>query len=297
MSSTQDVRFSAQRVKQGEDLANKLWNASRLILLGADPAALPDPGAAKTVEDRWIVSRLERATERATEQLDSFRHSAAALELYEAFWSELCDWYLELAKPRLADASPVLLHALERVLVLLHPLMPHVTEEIWSFLPGERELLAVSPWPVPDAALRDEQAEAVVGRLIGAVTELRRYRDEVGARASVAIPARLEAEGYDGLADHVARLARFEFVTDGAGEAIAELPIPGGAVRVLPSDAFDPDEAAGRRDARRREIEAEIARAEGKLANKGFVSKAPAEVVQAERDKLEEFRSALERLT
>jgi valyl-tRNA synthetase len=296
MSSTQDVRFSAQRVKQGQDLANKLWNASRLILLGTDPKAKPDARAARTVEDRWIVSRLERATERATEQYESFRHSAATLELYDAFWSELCDWYLELAKPRLEAASPVLLHALERMLTLLHPAMPHVTEEIWSYLPGERGLLAVAPWPAPDRSLLDEEAEASIARLIAAVTELRRFRDEVGAKASVPIPALLEADGYDGLADQVARLSRFAF-HPASGDAVREIPIPGGAVTVMRSDAFDPEEVVARTDAQRRELEAEIARAEGKLANEGFVAKAPAEVVQAEREKLERHRAALERLT
>jgi valyl-tRNA synthetase len=303
MSSTQDVRYSAQRVKQGEDLANKLWNASRLILMGSG-LAMPHADVAvqdltPTVEDRWIMSRLERVTERVTEQYDSFRFSAAALELYEAFWSEFCDWYLELAKPRMGAAGYTLAHALERVLTLLHPIMPHVTEEIWSYLPGadDRALLAVSPWPEPDPALIDEEAEAEVGRLIEAVTELRRYRDQVGAKASAAIPARLVAEGYDGLADHVARLARFEFVSDGAGDTLAELPIPGGSVQVLPSDAFDPEEASARLAARREQLEQEIARSEGRLANQGFVAKAPPEVVAAEREKLDEYRRALGRLT
>src|SRR4029453_16565420 len=146
MSSSQDVRFNEERVKQGRDLANKLWNASRLVLLRVGDAG-PDPGAAETVEDRWIVSRLDRLTESVTGQFDSFRFSSPALELYGAFWSELCDWYLELAKPRLyaddnARVSAVLLHALERVLTLLHPVMPFVTEEIWSLLPGDRGLLA-----------------------------------------------------------------------------------------------------------------------------------------------------------
>src|SRR3954465_9521031 len=94
MSSSQDVRYSAQRVKQGEDLANKLWNASRLVLLGVAEDAAPGPGAAQTGEARWIVSRLERVTRRAGELIDSFQFAPAALELYQAFWSELCDWYL-----------------------------------------------------------------------------------------------------------------------------------------------------------------------------------------------------------
>jgi valyl-tRNA synthetase len=305
MSSSQDVRYSAQRVKQGEELANKLWNASRLVLLGVAEGALPNPAAAATVEDRWIVSRLERASRRAAELLDSYQFSPAALELYHAFWSELCDWYLELAKPRLyaeggADpaVSATLLHALDRILRLLHPVMPHVTEEIWSFVPGSDGLLAVAGWPEPDDSLIDEEAEVAVGRAIEAVTELRRYRDEVDAKASAAIPARLVADGYDHTAEQVGRLARFEFVgaAQSNGDVLATVPIPGGAVQVLPSDAFDPEEAERRRGARRDQLAEEIERGEKKLANKGFVEKAPAEVVEAERRKLDEYRQALERL-
>jgi valyl-tRNA synthetase len=304
MSSTQDVRYSRQRVKQGEDLANKLWNASRLILLGAEPRAEPSAAAAETVEDRWILSRLERTTREVTELLDGFQFSPAALDLYRAFWSELCDWYLELAKPRLyaqdnAAVSGVLLQALERTLTLLHPLMPFVTEEIWSFLPGERGLLAVAPWPEHDARLFDDEAEQALGRVIEAVTELRSYRDAVEARAAATIPARLIADGYDDASiQQVARLARFEFVADdhADGDVLATLPIPGGAVQVLPSDAFDPDEAEKRIAAKRDQLREEIERGEQKLANKGFIEKAPPEVVEQERRKLEEYKRALEGL-
>jgi valyl-tRNA synthetase len=303
MASTQDVRYSPQRVKQGRDLANKLWNASRLILLGVEEGAEPDPGAADTAEDRWIVSRLERHTRRVGELIDEFRLAPAVLELYDAFWSELCDWYLELAKQRLygedrAAVSGVLLHALERTLVLLHPVMPFVTEEIWSFLPGDRDLLAVAAWPRADDSLLDDDAEAEVGRLIEAVTELRRYRDEVGARAGADVRGRLEAEGYDGIREQLARLARFELVDPASpdGEVLATIPVPGGAVRVLPSDAFDAEEAGKRIAARREQLRAEVERSERKLANEGFVNKAPAEVVDEERRKLEEYRAALKRL-
>jgi valyl-tRNA synthetase len=306
MSSTQDVKFSSQRVQQGRDLANKLWNASRLILMGVDEDARPDARAAEAVDDRWIVSRLERATERAAEGFDSYLFSRTALELYDVFWSEVCDWYLELAKPRLYDeagdraaVSASLLHALERTLVLLHPIMPFVTEEIWSYLPGERGLLAVAPWPEPAPELIDERAEAEVGRLIEAVTELRRYRDAVGAKASVAIPARLAADGYDENARaQLARLARFEPVADGDlnGDVLATIPIPGGAVHVLPSEAFDPDEAAKRIEAKRAQLGKEVERLEQKLANDQFVAKAPPDVVEEERRKLSEYRAALARL-
>jgi valyl-tRNA synthetase len=299
MASTQDVRYSPQRVRQGRDLANKLWNASRLILLGVGDGAEPSAAAAQTVEDRWIVSRLERTTQRVTELLDGFRYSPAALELYEVFWSELCDWYLELAKPRLygednAAVSGVLLYALERVLRLLHPVMPFVTEEVWAYLPGERGLLAVAEWPTPDESLFDPEAESAVGGLIEAVTDLRRFRDDVGVKASATVPAR--ASDLDGgLLDQIARLARFE-LDGGEGEVFATLPVAGGTVEVLRSDAFDAEAAEQRLTARRDQLRSEIERGEKKLANERFVERAPAEVVAEEREKLDGYRRALERL-
>jgi valyl-tRNA synthetase len=250
-----------------------------------------------------IVSRLERLTERVTELYDDFRFSFAALELYGGFWSELADWYLELAKPRLyeddnEDVSSVLLWSLERVLRLLHPVMPFVTEEIWSLMPGEgRGLLAVADFPVADASRFDEDAERELERLIQAVTALRRYRDEVGAKPSAAVRGHLAAEGYDACAAHMARLARFEWVEPGSdGDVITTVPIPGGGVQVLPSEAFDAAEAERRIEKKRADLVTEIERAEKKLANEQFVSKAPAAVVEEERRKLDEYREALARL-
>jgi len=320
-SSSQDVRFNEERVRQGRDLANKLWNASRLILLGVQEGVVASPdhaSAAKRAvpahedlppEDRWILSRLERVTARTTESLDAFELSAAALDLYDFFWSELCDWYLELAKPRLYDdegdrtaVSATLLFCLDRTLRLLHPLMPHVTEEIWSFLPPQDDadpkapaLLAVARWPDADAARIDTDAEELVGRCVAAVTELRRYRDEAGVKPSAVLPARFLAEGYDGTTAQVARLARLELREDGAAAA-AEVPVPGGTVQLLASDDFDPGAVAARIVERRDRLTAEIDRLEAKLANERFVERAPTAVVQGERDKLAGYRDELERL-
>jgi valyl-tRNA synthetase len=302
MSSGQDVRFNEERVKQGRDLTNKLWNASRLILLRLADTE-PDPDAAATVEDRWIVSRLERLTDEVTGLYDGFRFSLAARELYAGFWSELCDWYLELAKPRLYEqdnqaVSGVLLWALERMLRLLHPVMPFVTEEIWGLMPGERGMLATAAWPEHDAARFDQEAEAEIGRLMEAITALRRYRDEVGAKPSEPLRGRLVAEGYGAGKEHLARLARLNLVEEEAenGDVLATVPIPGGGVQILPSDAFDPAEAEKRVAAKREALRAEIARAERRLANEKFVERAPAEVVEQERRKLGEYREALRRL-
>jgi valyl-tRNA synthetase len=288
MSSGQDVRFNEDRVKQGADLANKLWNASRLVLMRVeDVSAEPRP---ETVEDRWIISRLERLTERVTELYEGFSMAHAVLELYDGFWSDVCDWYLELAKPRLwsdEPPSPVLLWVLERTLTLLHPVMPFVTEEIWSYMPGDRGLLASSSWPGSDSSLVDDEAEEVVGTVIDVVTELRRYRDDAGVPAGATLRGRAAATLP--LEDHVSRLTRFEFVTDGDEDVVSTV----GPVEILASDDISAADQAARVEARRATLQAEIARAEGKLANDGFVKKAPAEVVQGERDKLARLQEEL----
>jgi valyl-tRNA synthetase len=170
-----------------------------------------------------------------------------------------------------------------------------VTEEIWSHVPGTASLLMAHRYPTPDDALADPAAEEVVGRAIAAVQELRGWRDRVGAAPSAVVPVVLEAQGYDATAAHVARLARVELVSDG-GEPVAAVAIPGGSVAVLASAAVDVEAEARRREQRAEHLHREIARAEGKLGNQGFVAKAPPAVVQAERAKLDALRRELEDL-
>jgi valyl-tRNA synthetase len=291
MSSTQDVRFSDAKVQQGADLANKLWNASRLILLNvAAVEAAPRPTA---VEDRWIVSRLEATIASVTARLEEYDFAHAVQEVYAFLWSELCDWYLEIVKPRLyegeEEVSATLLWVLERLLGLLHPIMPFVSEEIWSFHPSRRGHLVVHPFPRADPALRDAEAEAEVGAGIELTRRLRAWRDLVEAPAASVLPAR--AEGVEP-SEFVGRLARFEFAADG-GEPVAAI----GSVKVLASEAVDGAAVVTRLEARRHELRSEVARAEGKLGNEKFVARAPAEVVEEERAKLERYRSELEELS
>ena len=302
MASTQDVRYSEKRVKQGSDLANKLWNASRFVILNVDE--VPAAPVGEAVEDRWIVSRLEHATDEITGLLESFQFSRAALALYDVLWGEVCDWYIELVKPRLYDKeadrsalSANLLWVLERVLALLHPMMPFVTEEIWSFLPGERGLLAASRWPERRPEAADSEAERVVGDLIEAVTSVRRWRDEVGVPAAARVRARVAAGGYEQTAAHLGQLARLELLDgDVNGDVETSVAIPGGAVQIYATEAIDAGEAERRRQEKRVQLEGEVARAQGKLANEQFVTKAPPDVVQAERDKLARFQAELEEL-
>src|SRR4051794_13316636 len=296
MSSTQDVRFSEEKIAQGGRLANKLWNASRFVLLrvGEDVQAAPRPA---TVEDRWILSRLERAKAAMRGAIDAFEFHHAALGLYSYVYDELCDRYIELVKPRLddPDAQATLLHVLRETVALAHPIIPFVTEEIWSYVPDAEGLLAASPWPAAHAEAVDEAAEDAVERQFAAVTALRGWRQEVGVPPGPRLPARLEADGYDELAAGIALLARLEWSPNG-DEAVATVPIPGGTVAVLASDAVDLEADQKRRAKQRETLQAEIRRAEGKLGNQGFVAKAPEAVVQAERDKLEALRRELDEL-
>jgi len=304
MSSTQDVRFSEEKIAQGQALANKLYNATRFVALrvGEGVAAAPQP---RTVEDRWILSRLQAIVADTAARIDGFDFAKAALGLYDFVYGELCDWYLELVKPRLGDdAGPddraalgaTLLHVLRETIAIAHPIIPFVTEELWDLLgyADSEGLLAAGRLPEPDHALRDPAAEAEMTRAIEAVKALRAWRDSVGVKAGAIVPGVLRAEGYEQTAARVAKLARFAFQAEGNGaEPVATISIPGGAVGVPASDAVDLG-AAGRKLAQQREtLEREVARATTKLANEGFVAKAPEQVVAAERDKLERLRAEL----
>jgi valyl-tRNA synthetase len=294
MSSGQDVRFSEDKVAQGQQLTNKLWNASRLVLLGVGENARAElrPTA---VEDRWILSRLARATAEVHARIDGYDFSHAALALYDFVYAELCDWYLELVKPRLRAGEPelavTLLHVLTETLALAHPMIPFVTEEIYAHVPGAQGLLAARVQSDPPR-VTDEAAEVALGDLIEAIQAVRGWRESTGVKARAIVPARLRADRYEQTQEHLARLARLTLSRDG-GDPVATVLVPGGAVEILASDDVDLGGAQRKLDARRETLAAEIERAERKLANPGFAAKAPPEVVAGERDKLARLKAEL----
>jgi valyl-tRNA synthetase len=251
MSSQQDSRMSYKAIDEGRRLANKLWNVSRLILqntVGATPEAVP-----RDLEERWILARIDQVRAEVEEGLAAFDFSDVVQALYHLTFDDFCDWYAEAIKPRLyeedADAAATALAALERLLALLHPVMPHVTEEIWTQLPERSGRLIVSPWPEADTrfaadanALDRVQEAAQIFRRSGVEVEL----DSDDARRIFAAVVRPERTRVD-----------------------------------------------GNRDAEVERLRKEVARAEGMLANERFVANAPAEVVDAEREKLERYRREL----
>jgi len=208
MSSTQDVRFSYDAVAEGRRLANKLWNVSRLVLgaaEGVEPALRPS-----ALEEHWILARLEEARAAVEADLADFRFAAAVATLYRTTFDDFCDWYAEAIKPRLYDrdeaATATALGALELLLKLLHPVMPHVTEEIWTSLPARETRLIVAPWPdarpaaTSGAALQGVQDAASIYRRSGVRVAL--GADEERIFAAVVRPTP------DGAGDAAAEIAR-----------------------------------------------------------------------------------------
>ncbi|MFL5824051.1 MAG: valine--tRNA ligase [Solirubrobacteraceae bacterium] len=287
MSSSQDVRFAEDKIAQGGQLANKLWNAARLILLGVGPDATAG-ARPRTVEDRWILSRLERARGEVTRRIDAYDFSHAALALYDFVYGELCDWYLELVKPRLREREPevsaTLLHVLVQTLALAHPIIPFITEEIYGYLPGASGLLAAGIQSAE--APVDQVAETSLGQVIEAIQALRAFRDFAEVKAGATLPARLSAEGYEDTREHLARMARLSFQSDGAAP-VAAVPVPGGTIELLPSPDLDLAAAERKRAARRARLDRDIGALERKLGNQGFLNKAPADVVEKARADLD----------
>ena len=301
MSSTQDVKYSAEKVEQGQDLANKLFNASRLVVLSIDPEA-PAESRPTAIEDRWILSRLARIDRQLHDRLGSYDFAHAALELYDFIYGELCDWYLELVKPRLAaeqrlELSSTLRFVLRETLQIAHPLIPFVTEEMWSYVreDGEGLLAGHVHEPLPDSLI-DPEAEAQIAQMIAATQAIRSWRDGVNVVPGTRIVARIDAPGYEEIAHLIAQQARIELRdrdTNG-GEPQASVAIHGGSIAIL--EGVDTKAQSARAAKRRSELGADIARAQAKLHNEAFLTNAPSEIVTKERQKLQALEEELRKV-
>ncbi len=300
MASTQDVRYSRERVEQGQALATKLFNASRFVLLNVsgEVALEPAVGEGGPIEDRWIVSRLQQVAEQTAEQIEQFEFSKAAFGLYDFVYGELCDWYLELVKGREFDAalSATACYVLRSTLAIAHPFIPFVTEELWASVPGAEGLLIGAPYPIAQPSLVDREAEQRIADLIGAVTAVRSWRSGANVKPGAQLGARIDSAALAADAPLVARLARLDLGAFG-GELTDTIVVAGGAIEITAGDAIDVDAQQRERTQRRAALEQEIARAEGKLGNQSFVAKAPPELVAGEQQKLDRLREQLAALS
>jgi len=295
MGSSQDVRFSEEKIVMGRSFANKLWNASRLVLLASEghPAKRSDAHQV----DRWITSRFQRCLAEVEAAVTVFDFAEAVDTLYHFVWDEFCDWYLELVKVRLygedeAQKSQAAGHArwlLDQIMRLLHPFLPFVTEEVAAQY-GEAPLLE-RQHPLNDEALLSPPDEAAVGELQVVVDALRRFRAEAEVPPGKVLEAVFVAEAggaagrYAPYAAAFRALARTEVRFEGDPYAdVTVVLVPGGRLEV--ASVVDKAEEVSRLEQQLGKIEAEIKRGEAKLATEGFTGRAPEVVVAKERDKL-----------
>ena len=292
--SSQDVRFDESRIEGYRRFSNKLWNATRLVAgsIGDEAPAHPDPDGELELADRWILGRLQVAIARVTEGIETYNFHQAVGAGYDFAWHELCDWYLEAAKPRLRDGDPaakaVAVHCLGTLFQLLHPFLPFVTEELWHRLPGERDFLVRTAWPQADGRFESSAVAEAVERVMATVEEVRALRKAQRAperggslRLDAAVPPAEAAliEGWAGVRLE-AELAN--------GTALATAP---GAVE-FPMAAGE----SARRDAECRRLQGELAGVLARLDNADFRAKAPAEVVAKQEARAAELEAAIARL-
>ena len=303
-----DVALSEEWVAGSRNFCNKLWNATRFALMnGADAGTGLDAAdrAALSVPDRWILSRLAAVTAEVDALFEEFEFAKLSDALYHFAWDEFCDWYLELAKATLngADAAAadrtrrVLGHVLDHLLRLIHPVMPFVTEELWTALTGGESVM-VAHWPQPSESDADPAAEAVVESLMGLVTGVRRFRADQGLRPSQRVPAVFAGIAGTPLADHEASVRALLRLTDPDDTFAPNASVQAEGVTVRMDTSSGIDVAAERRRLDRglaaARADAEVS--ERKLASPSFVQKAPAEVVAKSRDRLAAAQAEIARL-
>ncbi len=305
----QDLRFRWEKVEQARNFANKIWNASRFVLMNLESFTLNDIDLSGNLEisDRWILHRLNETTKHITRLIDSYEFGETGRLLYDFIWDDFCDWFIEFSKLRLYGEDPaakrtaqsVLVYVLDRTLKMLHPFMPFITEEIWQHLPHQGETIVLAAWPDTDDRWSDAEAAKEMELLKDIIRAVRNARAEVNVAMSKKIellvkPANEEVESllkrnedYLGRFSNTSRLVVDRVMTppDKAMSAIVS-----GAELYLPlAGLIDIAQETERLEKELANLNFEVERVEKKLSNEGFVSKAPAKVIEEEKAKAQDY--------
>ena len=338
-----DMRYQTERIVAARNFANKLWNASRFVIMNLEDengeflpiahccddccgCACADTGDFSHFnlqpEDKWMISRINDAVKYATDALDKFDLALAGQRIYDLIWNEFCDWYIEIVKKRLwsedeADkrtARFVLVYSLKNMLILLHPFMPFITEEIWSYLPhseaektqGGTGFLISATWPEYSESKTFEDDEKILAMTMDAVSAIRNIRAEAEAAPSRKLKATIVAEG-EALAriqaaerfiKDLANITEISYISDqnDAPKDSMSAVIAGAQIFVPLDDLVDYAAELARLTKEKERLTKEVERVEKKLANQGFVAKAPAKVVDAERAKMTKYQEMLDKV-
>ena len=325
-----DMRFKTDKLESSRNFANKLWNASRFVIMNLQN----EDGSFKDIadedisqmalkdEDKWMLSRVNEAVKYVTAAMDRFDLALAGQKVYDVIWNEYCDWYIEIVKGRLYGddeedkkvARFVLIRALKDMLSLLHPFMPFITEEIWSYLPkGEikadnpENFLIKSGWPVYDEALTFEAETARLELAMEAIRAIRNIRAEADAAPSKKLRAVIYADAADmefvksaeRYIRGMANITEIEFITDKSEvpEDVMSAVIAAAEIYIPSDDLLDYKAEFERLTKEKKKLEGEVARVTGKLSNEGFVSKAPEKVIAAEKEKKVMYEDMLAKVT
>ena len=319
-----DMRYSTEKVEASRNFANKLWNASRFILMNLDgtekPAHLPDLDKL-TTEDKWILSKFNTLAKEVNVNIEHYELGVAVSKLYDFIWEQFCDWYIEIAKIHLqkedeeaAIAKEVLIYVMDGILKLLHPFMPFITEEIWSFLPKDETGAVNDTFLITDAlpVFREdrvyEKESHNVAMAQDVIRAIRNIRAEVEAAPSKAVELFLipgsseDKESLQTVEEHIRKLANVSEVVyladhEGLPGEVMSAVITGAEVFVPLEDLVDFAAEIERLTKEKAKLEGEVARSEKMLSNPGFVNKAPEAKVQQEKDKMADYKEKLAKVT
>ncbi|OXL85195.1 valine--tRNA ligase [Paenibacillus sp. SSG-1] len=305
----QDLRFRWERVEQARNFANKIWNASRFALMNLEGFTYDDidiSGELSTA-DRWILHRLNETSRDITRLIDAYEFGETGRLLYNFIWDDLCDWYIEFAKLSLygdnvsakKTTQSVLSYVLDRTLRMIHPFMPFISEEIWQHLPHEGETITLAAWPEYDPAFEDAEAAAEMSLLMDAIRAVRNIRAEVNVPMSKKIELMLKA-GDEQVLQIVNRNEVYvqRFCNTSSFTAGLDLTTPDKAMTAVITGAelylplaglIDIDQEIARLEKELQHLNSEVQRVEKKLANEGFVAKAPAKVIEEEKAKMADY--------
>ena len=312
-----DMRFYNEKVEANRNFANKLWNATRFVLMNLDEEVVAKDLDIEALEeeDKWIISRLNDVIKVVTDNLDKYEIGLAAQRIYDFIWDDYCDWYIEMVKSRLYGedihskelAQKVLLYILKDINRLLHPFMPFITEEIWQHLPNSDGALIRSQWPIYDENHKFAQSEKIIEFVKTSIKSIRNARAEMNIAPSKKsnIIFVVESEEIKDLIMNGKRyflnLASAEDVSisdhsDGFGEEYISVVLNKAEAFLPLKDLIDYDKEIERLEKEKEKLEGELKRVKGKLSNQGFVSKAPEAVINGEKEKMAKYEEMMEKV-
>jgi valyl-tRNA synthetase len=308
-----DMKFLIEKVEASRNFANKLWNASRFVLMGLEDSNdnFELNGTEElNLSDKWILSRLNEVTRDVTNNLDKYELGLAANKIYEFVWDEYCDWYIELSKKRLygedkeakLTVQKVLVTVLKDILKFMHPFMPFITEEIWSHMIDINEALIISEWPKCDENRLDENSVKEMNAIMVAIKNIRNIRSQMDVAPKRKAKLLVVAEGK--IKDNIIKNKQYLIDLASCSEVVLEeksnipddaisVVIDGGELFIPLADLINFEIELKRLEDEKKGFESEIKRAEGKLSNKGFIDKAPEALINKEKEKINKYKDML----